>query len=101
AWSWLSAETVRGARPRTAAMWQGRQDLGWTEGRTLRIDYRWNAAEHGRALALANELAATSPDLIVACGGPATAALAQATRSMPIVFVQVIDPIALGIVTSL
>jgi putative ABC transport system substrate-binding protein len=95
------AETDPVARSLIAAMVQGLRDLGWAEGRNLRIDYRWNAAEHGRALALANELAASSPDLIVACGGPATAALAQATRSMPIVFVQVIDPIALGIVASL
>jgi putative tryptophan/tyrosine transport system substrate-binding protein len=95
------AETDPVARSQIAAMLHGLQDLGWTEGRNLRIDYRWDAAERSRALALAKELVATSPDLIVACGGPSTAALAQATQSVPIVFVQVIDPIALGIVASL
>jgi putative ABC transport system substrate-binding protein len=95
------AETDPVARAQIAAMAQGLQDLGWADGRNVRIDYRWNAAEHSRALALAKELVATSPDLIVACGGPSAAALARATREVPIVFVQVIDPIALGIVASL
>jgi len=95
------AESDPVARSPIAAMVQGLQDLGWTEGRNVRIDYRYAAVERSRALALANELAAMSPDLIVACGGAAAAALAQTTHSLPIVFVQVIDPIALGIVASL
>jgi putative ABC transport system substrate-binding protein len=95
------AETDPVARSQIAAMVQGLQDLGWSEGRNVRIDYRWSAAERSEALGLAKELVATGPDLIVACGGPPAAALAQATRSVPIVFVQVIDPIELGIVASL
>jgi putative ABC transport system substrate-binding protein len=95
------AETDPVARFQISAMVQELQDLGWTEGRNVRLDYRWNAAERSQALALATELAAMSPDLIVACGGPPAAALAQTTRSVPVVFVQVIDPIALGIVASL
>jgi putative ABC transport system substrate-binding protein len=75
--------------------------LGWTEGRNLRIDYRWGAAERGRARALAQELVALQPDMIVAGGGPAAFAIWQATRAVPIVFVQVVDPVALGIVASL
>ena len=74
-------------------------ELGWTAGRNLDIDYRWGAAEHGRARAL--ELIALQPDMIVAGGGPAAFALWQATRSVPIVFVQVVDPVGLGIVASM
>jgi putative ABC transport system substrate-binding protein len=76
-------------------------ELGWTAGRNLHIDYRWGAAERSRARALAQELVAMQPDMIVACGGPAAFAVWQAIRSVPIVFVQVVDPIGLGIVASL
>jgi putative tryptophan/tyrosine transport system substrate-binding protein len=76
-------------------------ELGWTEGRNLHIDYRWGAAERGRVRALAQELIALQPDMIVAGGGPAAFATWQATRSVPVVFVQVVDPVALGIVASL
>jgi putative ABC transport system substrate-binding protein len=77
------------------------QELGWSDGCNIRIDYRWAAAERGRAQALAEELVEMHPDLIVACAGPAAVALWRATRSIPIVFVQVIDPVALGIVKTM
>lgn len=77
------------------------QNLGWTEGRNIHFDYRWDAAERGRAQALANELIDLKPDVLVACAGPAAAALWKATRSIPIVFAQVTDPVALGLATSL
>jgi putative ABC transport system substrate-binding protein len=83
------------------ALVQRLQELGWTDGRNLRIDYRWAANESSRALALAQELLKLQPDVIVACGGPATIAIAQATHSVPIVFVQVADPVSLGIVPNL
>jgi putative ABC transport system substrate-binding protein len=76
-------------------------ELGWTEGHNLRIDYRWDAAERRQARALADELVALQPDMIVAAAGPAAFATWQATSSVPVVFVQVVDPVALGIVASL
>jgi putative ABC transport system substrate-binding protein len=89
------------ARSWVKALVQGLQELGWTDGRNIRIDDRWAADERSRVLALANELVELKPELIVACGGPAAAALQRATRSLPIVFVQVVDPVAFGLVTSL
>ena len=83
------------------ALVQRLQELGWTDGRNLRIDYRWEAGESRRALALTQELLKLQPDVVVACGGPAATAMAQATRSVPIVFVQVADPVSLGIVPNL
>jgi putative tryptophan/tyrosine transport system substrate-binding protein len=70
-------------------------------GRNLRIDYRWAADESNRAPTLAQELLKLQPDVIVAWGGPAAIAIAQATHSVPIVFVQVVDPVSLGIVQNL
>jgi hypothetical protein len=72
-----------------------------TDGQNIRIDERWAGDERTRLLALANELVELKPELIVACGGPAAAALQGATRSLPIVFVQVVDPVAFGLVASL
>jgi putative ABC transport system substrate-binding protein len=83
------------------ALVQRLQELGWTDGRNLHIDYRWDAVESSRALMLAQELLKLQPDVVVACGGPAAIALTQATRSVPIVFVQVADPVSLGIVPNL
>jgi putative tryptophan/tyrosine transport system substrate-binding protein len=80
---------------------QGLRELGWTDGQNIRIDERWAGDERTRLLALANELVELKPELIVACGGPAAAALQGATRSLPIVFVQVVDPVAFGLVASL
>jgi putative ABC transport system substrate-binding protein len=76
-------------------------ELGWRDGRNIQIDYRWAAAERSKAQVLAEELVKTRPDLIVACAGPAAVAISQVTRSIPVVFVQVIDPVALGIVRSM
>jgi putative ABC transport system substrate-binding protein len=80
------------------ALVQRLQELGWTDGRNLHIDYRWEADEGSRALVLAQELLKLQPDVIIACGASATIAIAQATRSVPIVFLQVVDPVALGVV---
>jgi putative tryptophan/tyrosine transport system substrate-binding protein len=91
----------REARSWISALVQQLQEFGWTDGRNLRLDYRWAADERSRALALAQELLKLQPDVIVACGGPATIAMAQATHSVPIVFVQVVDPVSLGLVPNL
>jgi putative ABC transport system substrate-binding protein len=86
---------------RMAAFQQALAQLGWTDGRNLRIDIRWatNADDLRRHAA---ELAALAPDVLVAATGTATAApLLQATRTVPIVFVIVIDPVGAGFVQSL
>src|SRR5713226_959368 len=87
---------------RIAAFLQALQQLGWTDGRNVRIDTRWattNADDLRRHTA---ELAALAPDVLVAATGTATAApLLQATRTVPIVFVLVIDPVGAGFVASL
>jgi len=77
---------------------QGLQKLGWTEGRNLQIEYRWGSGDLQKAAA---ELVALSPDVIFADGTPAVAALQQATRSVPIVFAFVADPVSGGFVASL
>jgi putative tryptophan/tyrosine transport system substrate-binding protein len=86
---------------RHAAFLQGLQEWGWTTGRNVQIDYRWGAGDPDRFRKYAVELIALAPDVILATGTPVTAALLQATRSAPIVFVQVPDPVANGFVESL
>jgi putative ABC transport system substrate-binding protein len=89
------------AQARLAAFLQGLQELGWTVGRNVQIDYRWGAADADRIRKSAPELVALAPDVIMATSSPATAALLQATRTVPIVFVQVADPVGAGLVASL
>jgi ABC-type uncharacterized transport system substrate-binding protein len=77
------------------------EKLGWTEGRNLLIDDRWAVGDPGRAQAVAAELAAVTPDVIVANGTPALAALQKTTREIPVVFVVVTDPVGAGFVQGL
>jgi putative ABC transport system substrate-binding protein len=85
---------------RLAAFAQALQQLGWSDGRNLRIDTRWATADDIRRHAA--ELAELAPDVLVAATGTATVApLLQATRTVPIVFVSVIDPVGAGFVASL
>jgi putative ABC transport system substrate-binding protein len=77
------------------------QDLGWMDGRNLRIDYRWAAADPDRIRTFAKELVELKPDLLVSQNTPTTAALLQQTRTIPIVFIVVSDPIGSGFVGSL
>jgi putative ABC transport system substrate-binding protein len=86
---------------RHAAFLQGLQEWGWTTGRNVQIDYRWGAGDPDRFRKYALELVALAPDVILATGTPVTAALLQATRSVPIVFAQVPDPVANGFVANL
>jgi putative ABC transport system substrate-binding protein len=89
-------------RSRIAAFQQGLQQLGWTEGRNVRIDTRWPAAGNADDIRrYAEELVALSPDVILATGSISIAPLLQTTRSVPIVFVQVVDPVGSGFVDSL
>jgi putative ABC transport system substrate-binding protein len=75
--------------------------LGWKEGHNLRIDYRWGASGVDRDAAYAAELISFEPEVIVAAGGPIVRILQEATNTVPIVFVQAIDPIGTGIVGNL
>src|SRR5262249_23906469 len=86
---------------RHAAFLQGLQEKGWTSGRNVQIDYRWGAGDADRFHKYAAELVALTPDVILATGSPVTAALLQVTRTLPIVFAQVPDPVANGFVASL
>jgi putative ABC transport system substrate-binding protein len=75
--------------------------LGWSDGRNLRIDYRWTGGDVDRARAFAKELVELSPDIIVGYATPSVVALHQQTTSIPIVFLAVTDPVGQGIVASL
>jgi putative ABC transport system substrate-binding protein len=86
---------------RLAAFHQGLQQLGWTVGHNVRIDYRWGGADAERFHRGAAELIALAPDAILASGTPSVAALQQATGRTPIVFAQVTDPVGSGLVESL
>ena len=96
----FSADDAEG-RARHAAFRQGLQQLGWTDGRNVRIDYRWYAGNADAARTHAAELVALAPDVILAEGSPSVAALRSATRTVPIVFVSIIDPVGAGFVESL
>jgi putative tryptophan/tyrosine transport system substrate-binding protein len=84
-----------------AGFMQGLAELGWTDGRTLRMDVRWAAGDIDRMRTLARELVALQPDLILSRGTPATAAFQRETRTLPIVFVMVADPVGSGFVAGL
>jgi putative ABC transport system substrate-binding protein len=87
---------------RIAAFQQGLQQLGWSDGRNVRIDTRWATTKPDDIRRHAAELAALAPDVLVAGTGTATVApLLQATRTVPIVFAVVIDPVGAGFVDSL
>ena len=84
-----------------AAFKEGLQKLGWTEGHNVRIELRWPGADADRRRAYAAELVNLKPDVIVAGGTSSLAPLSQATRTIPIVFAQVSDPVRAGFVKSL
>src|SRR5262245_7133532 len=89
------------AQARVGAFLQGRQEFGWSIGRKVRIDYRWGAGDADQTRRYAAELVALAPDVILTSGATAVAPLLQATRSLPIVFAQVPDPVGAGFVKSL
>jgi putative ABC transport system substrate-binding protein len=84
-----------------SAFTQALADLGWTDGRNVRMDLRWFGDDINRMRALAQELVGLQPDIIVATTTPATIALQRQTRTIPIVFATVSDPVASGIVARL
>jgi putative tryptophan/tyrosine transport system substrate-binding protein len=95
------AESDPGAQARVAAFRKGLQTLGWAEGRNIRIDIRWATTSDAPAMQrFAKELVALQPDLILSHNTPTTATLRQHTRTIPIVFAAVSDPIGSGFVAS-
>ena len=86
---------------RFAAFLQGLRQLGWTDGRNVRIDYRWGGGNADNIRKQAAELAALAPDVILAAGAAVVGPLLQATRTVTIVFVIVPDPVGAGFVDSL
>ena len=95
------AESDRQGQANIAAFRVGLQKLGWTEGRNVAIEYRWAAAEADLVQQFAKELVALQPDLILTQNTPITAAVLQQTRTIPIIFANVSDPVGSGFVAGL
>jgi putative ABC transport system substrate-binding protein len=93
------AESDSEGQAHIAAFLEGLQQHGWTEGRNIRIEYRW-APDEELVHQFAKELVALQPDLIFTQNTPTTASILQQTRTIPIVFVGVSDPIGSGFVAS-
>ena len=89
------------AKARLAAFLDGLQQLGWTDGRNVRIDTRWPGGDADRSRKYAAELVALEPDVILASSTASVAALQRITRSVPIVFASVIDPVGAGFVATM
>ena len=89
------------AQARIAAFLQGLEQLGWTDGRNVRFDYRWTVGDADSTRRDAAELVALVPDVIMVTSSLPTVALKQATRTVPIVFVLVADPVGAGITDSM
>ena len=96
----LAADDSEAARRLTAFV-QGLQQLGWTDGRNVRIEYRWGAGDPERIRKYAAELVALAPDVILSVAAATIGPLLQTTRTVPIVFVNVSDPVGAGFVDSL
>ena len=97
----LGSGTISAWSPWTAAFVQRLRELGWIDGRNVRIDTRWSAGNDAETRKYATELAALAPDVILTAGSAAIEPMRQATRTVPIVFVIVPDPVGAGFVESL
>jgi putative tryptophan/tyrosine transport system substrate-binding protein len=95
------AESDLEGEARIASLRQALQELGWTEGQNIRIDYRWAGGDANRARTYAAELVQLAPDAIVANSSTVVAALKAATGTIPIIFVGLSQPLELGLVASL
>src|SRR4029079_1101220 len=89
------------AQARFAAFLQGLQEAGWAVGRNLRIDYRWSGNDRTRLNQHATELISLGPDVVLAGSGATVQPLQEASRTVPIVFAQAIDPVGAGNVETL
>jgi putative ABC transport system substrate-binding protein len=96
-----SVETDPEGQARAAALRQGLQKLGWTEGLNVRIEYRWAGGSVDRMRPLAEELVRLNPEVLFAAATGSLVAFQRATRTIPIVFAQVTDPVGAGFVASL
>jgi putative ABC transport system substrate-binding protein len=94
-------ETDPAAKTYASALTQALADLGWIEGRNVRMDLRYAGGDANRIRALAQELVGLQPDIIVTLGATATVAVQRETRTIPIVFVNVGDPVVSGLVPRL
>jgi putative ABC transport system substrate-binding protein len=95
------AESDPQAQGFVTAFREGLQKLGWTEGQNIQIDIRWGATDPALIQQFAKELVASQPNLILSSGTPTTLALLQQTRTIPIIFATVVDPVGSGLVTNL
>src|SRR5262245_41990946 len=101
---WLAgglAENDPESRARVEAFVEALRELGWTEGHNMRIEYRWGAANVETNRKQAAELIALAPDVVLATASQSVHALQQASRTVPIVFLQAPDPVGAGFVDSL
>jgi putative tryptophan/tyrosine transport system substrate-binding protein len=96
----LAADDPMG-QARVAAFVQGLEAAGWSDGRNVRIDKRWAAADPGNYRKYAAELIALGPEIVLASTTAAVAQLQRASRTVPIVFVSAIDPVGSGLITSM
>jgi ABC-type uncharacterized transport system substrate-binding protein len=95
------AEDDAAAKARIAALIEGLQQLDWTVGRNVQVDIRWGATDAVRSRRYAAELVTLAPDVILSTASESIAALREATRTVPIVFVGVTDPVGAGYVANL
>ena len=96
----LAADDLE-SNTRLDAFLQRIQQMGWINGRNVRIDVRWGAGDSSKSRKLAEELIALSPDVILANGSAAVSSLLQSTRTLPVVFTSIVDPVGGGFVNSL
>src|SRR5215218_1297143 len=97
-----TAENDKTAPVRLGSFLRGLEQLGWTEGRNIRIDLRWAAGDLAQtSKKYATELVALAPDVLLATAGPTVAALQGETRTVPIIFAHAVDPVGAGFVASL
>jgi putative ABC transport system substrate-binding protein len=97
----IYTQTDREGQARIAVFLDTFQKLGWSDGRNVRIEYRWSAGDSDREKAFAAELVRSAPDVIVVQSNPPLAELRRLTRAIPIVFAQVSDPVGSGFVAGL
>jgi putative ABC transport system substrate-binding protein len=89
------------AQARVAAFHQGLKEMGWTAGRNLHIDFRWSTGDATEMRTSAKELVEFKPELIVGMTTPAVAALVQETKTIPIVFASIVDPVGRGFISNM
>jgi putative tryptophan/tyrosine transport system substrate-binding protein len=97
----MYAESDAQAQALVAVFRAGLRDLGWTEDHKIRLDYRWATSDSESIQRSAKELVALEPDLILSSSTPTTALLLQQTRTIPIIFANIVDPVGSGFVASL